>query len=174
MPTAIGNRLTPQVFGYKSAGVGREITDYIQARMEAKPSNVDEAAVLARYMLEQATAHGEGCGGDIRISWLKNDGTAKNVDIDRHTTLILDWLDHQISKGILAAADPQYSDEVVEMILRVSTKNILGLRAEHREAIQKEKQRLEEHAQMMEQIEQMERDLKEKERELKETRRNEK
>jgi hypothetical protein len=155
----IGSRFQSAQGGYKSAGLGSEITDYIQARMKFKPPNVDQASVLARYMLEQAVAHGQGCGGDIRISWLKNDGTAKNVEIDRHTTRILSWLDHQISQAILVAADPQYPDEFVSAILEISTKQILKLRAEHRKAIATGTDNRKEYDRLVEEIDRMEREL---------------
>lgn len=139
-------------FGYKSAGIGSEITDYIQGRMRVIPSKVDDAIVLATYMLEQAVAHAEGCGGDIRLVWLRNDGTADIAEVDQYTTLILKGLDNQISKAILAAANPKYTDKVVDMVLKHATQSIFKLRAKQREAMEKAKQDKEEFDRAIEEI----------------------
>jgi hypothetical protein len=130
--------------GYKAFGVGNVITDYIQERMRANPKNIDDAIVLAAYMLEQAVAHGEGCGGDIRIAAIKNNGKARNIKIDRYTTLILKELDNQISRVVLQAATPQYSDKWLDVVWGAAKTKVFKLRADRKAAIEKEKRDQEE------------------------------
>jgi hypothetical protein len=126
--------------GYKASGMGNEITDYIRDRMRAKAATVDDAVVLTSYMLEQAIAHGEGCGGEVRISVLRNNGKAENIKIDAFTTQILKALDSQISFVLLRAAGPRISDETFGVIWEAVYKRIVNLRAARSKAAKKERE----------------------------------
>jgi hypothetical protein len=88
---------TPLVIGYKGSGLGTEITDYINARIGLLTLNVSDGIVLATYMLEQAVSHATGCGGDIRIIWMAEDGTAANVTVDPDTFAFLKNLDRSLN-----------------------------------------------------------------------------
>jgi hypothetical protein len=155
----IGEIAGANSLGYKAFGVGNVITDYIRERMHAKPHDVADAIVLTTYMLEQAVAHGEGCGGEIRIAAIENNGKARNVKIDHHTTLILKELDNQVSRVVLQAATPRYSDRWVEIAWDNAKKKVFHLRAERKAAIEKAKRDQEE---MERAIEEMEREEEEK------------
>ena len=137
------------VAGYKAAGIGSDITDYIEARMKADPHNVDDAIILATYMLEQAVAHGEGCGGEIRIAYIRNDGTAENVIPDPYAGLILKELDLQISKLVLQAANPKNSDKRIEGLWMLAKKRVQYFRDKQKEIIEAQRRYKEEYEQAM-------------------------
>jgi hypothetical protein len=124
--------------GYKATGQGNEITDYINARMSLLPAlNLSDAIVLATYMLEQAVAHASGCGGDIRIVWLANDGTADTVDTGNYTSALLKGLDRQLSRLFLATANSNRPDKAVENDWDDAKKILLRLREEYKQGMEK-------------------------------------
>lgn len=126
--------------GYKASGMGNEITDYIRDRIKAKPTTVEDAIVLTSYMLKQAVAHGEGCGGEVRISVLRNNGHAENVNIDNFTTQILEALDSHISFALFRAANPRTSDKTFAVVWEAIYKKIVSLRNARSEAARKERE----------------------------------
>jgi|SRR5580700_1158538 hypothetical protein len=150
------------VLGYKAGGVGADITDYIRERMRARPRSVDDAVILATYMLEQAVAHGEGCGGEIRIAYIRNDGTAENVIPDPYGGLILQELDLQISKLVLQAANPKNSDKRMEGLWTLAKKRIQTFRDKQKEIIEQNKEYQEEFDQAMREAEAEEQRQKDK------------
>jgi hypothetical protein len=145
----IVNRVSRDKFGkglgYKAAGLGREITDYIRERLNETSVSVIGAAVLATYMLEQAIEYGQGCGGDIRMAYLKNDGTAAYVPTSEHTTKILEWLDAQMSRTILLTANPEIDDKSLDLIWEITKKGIFELRKGQLDAIEQGKKNQEEY-----------------------------
>jgi hypothetical protein len=149
--------------GYKALGMGNEITDYIRERILAKPKTLADAIVMTSYMLGQAIAHGQGCGGEIRISVLWNDGRAENVKVDNFATEILKELDNYVSFALLRAANPKTNDQVFSIIWDAVHKRIIKLREARSEAAKTERENKEE---LERAIKEMEESLRRKEAEL--------
>jgi hypothetical protein len=131
--------------GYKATGQGNEITDYINARMALHPGlstfgaalNLGDAIVVATYMLEQAVAHASGCGGDIRIVWLANDGTADMVDTGNYTSALLKGLDQQLSRIFLATANSNLPDREMDRVWDEAKQILLWLREKYKQGAEK-------------------------------------
>lgn len=123
--------------GYKASGCGNEITDYINARMNTPSLNVSDGIVLANYMLEQASEHAAGCGGDIRIIWLAEDGTAENVHSDQYTSALFKAMDRSFSGLFMKTANLQCKDAFLELAWTQAKETLLRLRQEHRESAEK-------------------------------------
>jgi hypothetical protein len=154
------NEIGRQVgIGYKASGMGNEITDYIRDRIKAKPNTVEDAIVLTSYMLKQAIDHGEGCGGEARISVLRNNGSAENINIDNFTSQILEALDGHISFALFRAANPRTSDKVIAVVWQAIYTKLVSLRKARSEAAKKEQEEKEALERAMKEIEsEMERD----------------
>jgi hypothetical protein len=113
-------------------------------------------------MLEQAVAHGEGCGGEIRIAYVRNDGTAENVIPDPYAGLILKELDLQVSKLVLQAANPKNSDKRMEGLWTLAKKRIQTFRDKQKEIIEAQRRYKEEYEQAIRDAEAEEQKQKDK------------
>jgi hypothetical protein len=129
--------LPPFRIGYKASGMGNEITDYINTRVGMPAMNVSDGIVLALYMLEQAVAHASGCGGDIRIIWLAEDGTAGMVDTGAYTSALLKGLDRELSRLLFSTANSTYPNSKVEREWDNAKKILLRLREEYKNGVEK-------------------------------------
>jgi hypothetical protein len=142
----------PFRIGYKASGMGNEITDYINARMGIPSLNVSDGIVLAMYMLEQAVAHASGCGGDIRITWLAEDGTAEHVPIEPYRLEFLRKLDRSLSKLFLSTANFRYADNRLEAEWNLAKEHLLRLRHQQREQLDKTQRDKEEMEKILEEF----------------------
>lgn len=99
--------------------------------------NVSDGIVLANYMLEQAVAHAAGCGGDIRIVWMAEDGTAAQVPVEHYTTDLFKAMDRTFSDLFSEIANFQSKENWIEMKWGQAKEYLTRLRKEQLERIEK-------------------------------------
>jgi len=104
--------------GYVTSGSGSDITNYIADRMQTNTAlHTSEAIILAAYMLQQAVSHADGCGGDIHIAVLRNDGTTELIDVAlANLVRMLKELDSQLGTLLLKGANWKFSDKSLDRI----------------------------------------------------------
>jgi hypothetical protein len=90
---------------YDCAGTGLYLSNFVCSRMYRENLTLQQATILAAYVLFQAKEHVEGCGGQSHVAVLKNEGGSGMADdlhgIDRQIGLI----DKNVERTILSAAD---------------------------------------------------------------------
>ncbi len=92
---------------YTSGGVGYYMADFLASYMYDAGITVQQAVVLAAYILFQAKEHVDGCGGDSHIAVLRENGKSRLIDairVDKITEL-LKRTNREIGKVLLASAD---------------------------------------------------------------------
>lgn len=72
--TAIGP-IVNEKFEYDSGGQGHYMADFLASKMHYRQMSIRQCVILASYILDQAKAHVDGCGGESLIAVLRNEGS---------------------------------------------------------------------------------------------------
>jgi hypothetical protein len=96
---------------YDCAGIGLYLSNFLCSRMYRNNLTLEQATILAAYVLFQGKEHVEGCGGESQVAILKNNGgsgIAENLSgISRQIQLV----DRNVEQVILSAADLTINEE---------------------------------------------------------------
>lgn len=71
--------LVNEKFEYDSGGVGHYMADFLASKLHCNWLGVRQAAILAAYILLEASEHVDSCGGDPQIVALRHTGASGTV-----------------------------------------------------------------------------------------------
>lgn len=81
------------------------LSNFLCSRMYRSNLTLQQATILAAYVLFQAKAHVEGCGGQSHVAVLRNAGGSKMADDLSGINKQIQIIDKNVEGIILSAAD---------------------------------------------------------------------
>ena len=128
-------------FGFDSGGIGHYMADFLSSKLHHSQMTTMQCAILAAYILFEAKAHVDGCGGDSQIALLRNNNSSGTVDWARigKITELVQVADDTASEILLAIANADDTD--AKMVEEIEFR--LGLMYQLRTSIREEIKRQE-------------------------------
>jgi 20S proteasome alpha/beta subunit len=122
---------------HAASGSGLYLAHFISTRMYGQYLTVQQAVILAAYVLFQAIRHVDGCGGDSHIAVLRNDGESQLLGnamlngISSH----LRYIDAEVERIMLSAVDLETLDHDYEQRMHRFVEFMETARLKHREEV---------------------------------------
>jgi 20S proteasome alpha/beta subunit len=96
---------------YDCAGTGLYLSNFLCSRMYRNNLTLEQATILAAYVLFQAKEHVDGCGGQSHVAILKNNGGSGMAENLTGITKQIQLVDRNVEQIVLSAADLTIDEE---------------------------------------------------------------
>jgi hypothetical protein len=119
---------------YEAGGAGQIMADYLASKLHRSWLGVEQASILATYILLKASENVDGCGGDPQIVALRNEGASGTVCHTKlyELTRMIDGGEWNVGHILLAACDLSKDDKEVRKEILQELKSLQNLREHHR------------------------------------------
>lgn len=117
---------------YDCGGIGMYLANFLASRMYRNNLTLQQATILAAYILFQTKEHVEGCGGQSHIAVLRNGGNSGMAEDLIGINKQIQLIDKNVEQIILSAADITIGDDKYNGSLSSFTKVLALTRQMHK------------------------------------------